>query len=112
MLDMVHLEWKSVAVHGYPTDTGCYICLVEHENTGQVDIDKLYFSMGDGKPYYTALGFDFDVEPKNVVAWVDPEAKIMFECDPERKSDCSGSGCYKNGGPCWMTTDINAMRRE
>lgn len=34
------------------------------------------------------------------------EKFILFECNGEKH--CSNSeGCYKNGGECYLTTDIN-----
>ena len=30
--------------------------------------------------------------------------EILFECNPQLNRECTKSGCYIHGGPCYLTT--------
>ena len=29
----------------------------------------------------------------------------LYICEPDKNKECKKSDCFKNGGPCYMTTD-------
>lgn len=39
------------------------------------------------------------------------EVSGVYFCDPDRNGECKKRGCFKNGGPCRLTTDVR-FRQE
>lgn len=35
---------------------------------------------------------------------------VLYECDAYNNTECSKTGCYLNGGPCFCTADVTEAR--
>ena len=40
------------------------------------------------------------------VVTIPDNVKVLYVCDTEKNTECSKTGCWKNGGDCFLTKDI------